>query len=105
MAGEATAVVEGDIFHQSLAIEQGAMFEGRSRRANPEEHLEPGHDAKGESEKSGDAQAEEASAHPEADTAAAPEHESKAEHAADNEPSRDMTGKTAHDKPQKTAKH
>jgi cytoskeletal protein CcmA (bactofilin family) len=27
-----TAVVEGDIFHQSLAIEEHARFEGASRR-------------------------------------------------------------------------
>ena len=29
---QATCQVEGDIFHQSLSIEQGAMFEGKSRR-------------------------------------------------------------------------
>lgn len=27
-----TSQVEGDIYHQSLSIEQGAMFEGKSRR-------------------------------------------------------------------------
>jgi cytoskeletal protein CcmA (bactofilin family) len=33
--------VEGDIFHQSLAIEQGAYFEGKSRRSdNPLEEIE-----------------------------------------------------------------
>jgi cytoskeletal protein CcmA (bactofilin family) len=26
--------VEGDIYHQSLALEQGAYFEGRSRRCD-----------------------------------------------------------------------
>jgi hypothetical protein len=26
--------VEGDIYHQSLALEQGAYFEGRSRRSD-----------------------------------------------------------------------
>jgi cytoskeletal protein CcmA (bactofilin family) len=31
---QAQAHVEGDIFHQSLAIEQGAYFEGRSRRSD-----------------------------------------------------------------------
>lgn len=32
--------VEGDVFHQSLAIEQGAYFEGKSRRSeNPKETL------------------------------------------------------------------
>jgi cytoskeletal protein CcmA (bactofilin family) len=29
---QAQSHVEGDIFHQSLAIEQGAYFEGKSRR-------------------------------------------------------------------------
>lgn len=29
---QATSQVDGDIFHQSLSIEQGAMFEGKSRR-------------------------------------------------------------------------
>lgn len=29
---QATSQVEGDIYHQSLSIEQGAMFEGKSRR-------------------------------------------------------------------------
>jgi cytoskeletal protein CcmA (bactofilin family) len=33
---EATSHVEGDIYHQSLALEQGAFFEGRSCRSeNP----------------------------------------------------------------------
>ena len=31
---QATSRVEGDIFHKSLLIEQGALFEGRSRRSN-----------------------------------------------------------------------
>jgi len=31
---QTTSQVEGDIFHQSLSIEQGAMFEGKSRRTN-----------------------------------------------------------------------
>jgi cytoskeletal protein CcmA (bactofilin family) len=30
---QASSHVEGDIFHQSLAIEQGAFFEGKSRRS------------------------------------------------------------------------
>ena len=30
---QATSHVEGDVYHQSLAIEQGAYFEGKSRRA------------------------------------------------------------------------
>ena len=33
VALQATSHVEGDIHHMSLAIEQGAVFEGRSRRA------------------------------------------------------------------------
>jgi cytoskeletal protein CcmA (bactofilin family) len=31
---QAQSHVEGDIFHQSLAIEQGAYFEGKSRRSD-----------------------------------------------------------------------
>lgn len=31
---QSQAHVEGDIFHQSLAIEQGAYFEGKSRRSD-----------------------------------------------------------------------
>ena len=31
---QTTSEVEGDVFHQSLSIEQGAMFEGKSRRTN-----------------------------------------------------------------------
>ncbi len=38
--------VEGDIFHQSLAIEQGAYFEGKSRRSdNPLSATKAGTDA------------------------------------------------------------
>jgi cytoskeletal protein CcmA (bactofilin family) len=33
VALQATSHVEGDIYHKSLAIEQGAYFEGKSRRA------------------------------------------------------------------------
>lgn len=37
---QAQSHVEGDIFHQSLAIEQGAYFEGKSRRSdNPLEEM------------------------------------------------------------------
>src|SRR6476661_11029919 len=37
---QAQSHVEGDIFHQSLAIEQGAYFEGKSRRSdNPLEEV------------------------------------------------------------------
>ena len=36
---QASSRVEGDIFHQSLSIEQGAMFEGRSRRASADEQV------------------------------------------------------------------
>jgi cytoskeletal protein CcmA (bactofilin family) len=31
---QATSHVEGDVYHQSLAIEQGAYFEGKSRRSD-----------------------------------------------------------------------
>lgn len=31
---QATSQVEGDIYHQSLSIEQGALFEGKSRRTS-----------------------------------------------------------------------
>ena len=31
---QSSSHVEGDIFHQSLAIEQGAFFEGKSRRSD-----------------------------------------------------------------------
>ncbi len=31
---QTTSQVEGDIYHQSISIEQGAMFEGKSRRTN-----------------------------------------------------------------------
>ena len=38
---QAQSHVEGDIFHQSLAIEQGAYFEGKSRRSdNPLAEIE-----------------------------------------------------------------
>jgi cytoskeletal protein CcmA (bactofilin family) len=30
---QATSRVEGDIFHKSLSVEEGALFEGRSRRS------------------------------------------------------------------------
>ena len=35
------AVVEGDIFHQTIVLEQGASFEGRSRRPKEREELMP----------------------------------------------------------------
>jgi cytoskeletal protein CcmA (bactofilin family) len=39
---QAQCHVEGDIFHQSLAIEQGAYFEGKARRSdNPLETTAP----------------------------------------------------------------
>lgn len=31
---EASSCVEGDIYHKSLAIQQGAFFEGKSRRSD-----------------------------------------------------------------------
>jgi cytoskeletal protein CcmA (bactofilin family) len=39
VALQASSEVRGDIHHMSLAIEQGAMFEGRSRRAADESAL------------------------------------------------------------------
>src|SRR5262245_37169806 len=39
VALQVSAHVEGDVHHMSLAIEQGAMFEGRSRRAANEAAL------------------------------------------------------------------
>ena len=39
VALQASSHVQGDVHHMSLAIEQGAMFEGRSRRAASEADL------------------------------------------------------------------
>ena len=39
IALQASSHVEGDVHHMSLAIEQGALFEGRSRRAADETAL------------------------------------------------------------------
>jgi cytoskeletal protein CcmA (bactofilin family) len=36
-----TAEVEGDIFHQTLAISEGAQFDGRVRRAKDASELKP----------------------------------------------------------------
>ncbi|MEJ2517449.1 MAG: polymer-forming cytoskeletal protein [Methyloceanibacter sp.] len=44
--------VEGDIYHQSLAIEQGAYFEGKSRRSDTplaDESASAGHGAAAQS--------------------------------------------------------
>lgn len=37
---QSTSQVEGDIFHQSLSIEQGALFEGKSRRTSDDPRAE-----------------------------------------------------------------
>lgn len=37
----ASSVVEGDLYHQNFALEQGARFEGRSRRTATREELAP----------------------------------------------------------------
>ena len=37
----ASSMVEGDIYHQSFTLEQGAQFEGRSRRPEEREELVP----------------------------------------------------------------
>jgi cytoskeletal protein CcmA (bactofilin family) len=47
VALQASAQVNGDIHHMSFAIEQGAPFEGRSRRAASESDLNSVVDAKG----------------------------------------------------------
>jgi cytoskeletal protein CcmA (bactofilin family) len=39
VALQASSKVDGDIHHMSLLIEQGAVFEGRSRRAKSEQDL------------------------------------------------------------------
>ena len=44
---EASARVEGDVHHMAFAVAQGALFEGRSRRASSEADLQLG--APGES--------------------------------------------------------
>src|SRR5690348_1477736 len=44
---QSTSEVEGDIHHMSFAIEQGAVFEGRSRRAATEADLNAVIEAKG----------------------------------------------------------
>jgi cytoskeletal protein CcmA (bactofilin family) len=31
---QSSSRIEGDVFHKSLAIEQGAFFEGKSRRSD-----------------------------------------------------------------------
>ncbi len=36
-----TANVEGDIYHSSITLEQGAIFEGRSRRPQDQDELRP----------------------------------------------------------------
>ncbi|MFM1814840.1 MAG: hypothetical protein RLZ98_1535 [Pseudomonadota bacterium] len=41
----ATAKVEGEVHHQSLTIEQGALFEGKSRRATDPNGVRPDLDA------------------------------------------------------------
>ena len=38
---QSSSHVEGDIYHQSLAIEQGAYFEGKSRRAEDPSQVTP----------------------------------------------------------------
>ncbi len=41
----ASSVVEGDLYHQSFALEQGASFEGRSKRASGRDEVVPDLDA------------------------------------------------------------
>lgn len=47
IALQASSNVEGDVHHMSLAVEQGAQFEGRSRHAANESELNAVMDAKG----------------------------------------------------------
>ena len=47
VALQASSNVNGDIHHMSLLIEQGAMFDGRSRRATSEQDLNAIVDGKG----------------------------------------------------------
>jgi cytoskeletal protein CcmA (bactofilin family) len=49
---QSTSDVEGDIYHMVFAIEQGAVFEGRSRRATNEADLNAVIEAKGGQAKS-----------------------------------------------------
>ena len=44
---QSTSEVEGDVHHMVFAIEQGAVFEGRSRRAGNEADLNAVIEAKG----------------------------------------------------------
>lgn len=47
VALQSSSIVEGDIHHMSFTIQQGAMFEGRSRRAANEGALKAVMDANG----------------------------------------------------------
>jgi cytoskeletal protein CcmA (bactofilin family) len=49
---QSTSEVEGDVHHMAFAIEQGAVFEGRSRRAGNEADLNAVIEAKGGQSKS-----------------------------------------------------
>lgn len=61
---QATSHVEGDIYHQSLALEQGAYFEGRSRRCDDPMGLGGGASANGAAAKSSEpAEPAEAASH------------------------------------------
>ncbi len=42
---QSSSYVEGDIYHQALSIEQGAFFEGKSRRSDDPLALTPAHEA------------------------------------------------------------
>ena len=53
--------VEGDIYHQSLALEQGAYFEGRSRRCDDPMGLGSAASANGSAKEPEPAEAESAS--------------------------------------------
>jgi cytoskeletal protein CcmA (bactofilin family) len=54
VALQASSQVDGDIHHMSFAIEQGAQFEGRSRRAKSEADLKAVVDGRGAAQPTGD---------------------------------------------------
>jgi cytoskeletal protein CcmA (bactofilin family) len=60
---QAMSHVEGDIYHQSLALEQGAFFEGRSRRSDDPMGLGSAASANGSAKESEPAEGAEAASH------------------------------------------
>ena len=60
---QAMSHVEGDIYHQSLALEQGAYFEGRSRRSDDPMGIGGAASANGSAKESEPAEAAEPASH------------------------------------------